>query len=93
MGLIFVYVGSFPKISWHKPNHVFSLRRFPYSSRWSEMDEFNFLEAEEKILDGQPPQNIGKWKKESSDKLGLLDAAYDKYCVDFIDFYIFKKDA
>ena len=56
------------------------------------MDEFNFCEAEEKILDGQGPLNIGKWKKESSDKLGALDSAYEGKCVQFLDHYILQKN-
>ena len=55
------------------------------------MDEFNFLKAEENILDGKPPPNIGKWKAESSNKIGLLDHAYEVECVKFLDYYIQQK--
>ena len=54
-----------------------------YSSRWAEMDEYKFLETE-KILVGHPPQSIGKWKKESSDKIGILDGSYEIKCVEFL---------
>ena len=49
--------------------------------------------AEVKIADGQGPKNIGKWKKEDSDKLGILDKAYEKFCVEFLDYYISQKNS
>ena len=56
------------------------------------MDEYKFLETEEKILDGQPPLNVGKWKKETSDKMGSLDIPYEQECVKFLDYFIQKKN-
>lgn len=51
------------------------------------MDEFNFLETEEKIIEGQQPVNMSKWKKESGDKMKKLDEAYEDICVEFLDRY------
>ena len=56
------------------------------------MDEYKFFETEERILEGQPPQNVGKWKKESSDKMGSLDGPYEKECVGFLGYYIQQKN-
>jgi hypothetical protein len=53
--------------------------------RWTGMDEFDFLKAEEKILHGNPPPNIGTWKKETSNKIGQLDDLYEEECVKFLD--------
>ena len=68
-----------------------NLRRAPYASRWAEMDEYDFLKAEENILDGQQPPTIGKWKKESSNKMGELDGAYEAQCIKFLDYFIAQK--
>lgn len=89
--MIYFTKETFPKVSWHKTNQILNLRRAPYSSRWAEMDEFKFFEREEKNLDGEPPMNAGKWKKESSDKMGALDAPYEKECIQFLDEYILYK--
>ena len=56
------------------------------------MDEYKFLETEEKIVDGHPPQSVGKWKKESSDKMGVLDGSYEEKCVDLLDYFIMQKN-
>lgn len=57
------------------------------------MDEFKFIENEGKIFDGdQQPINATKWKKEASDKMGVLDDPYEDICVEFLDLYIQQKN-